>query len=220
MVAGSLLSVAVMTPVAAWGTTLAGRVPPQPSARVARRASLSTLNFARLGALREYRARLDDNGFVSTFRVHSPTDWEVFVRTPTPLSINVSGSSYSRVPRVTNGAVSYSWSRTGPAQSYSLVTPYPGYVRQFIGLTHVAGVKLVRGGACRQAGWSGHWWGFAAAARGAVFPHVSACVADRTGWLLNSGTAALTPGGEPSHFVANFEITGVNDVAYIAVPHG
>lgn len=184
-----------------------------------RRARAVTLNQARLGTLQNYRATLDDNGFVLTYRVHSATDWEEFDGKPTPLSVNVNGWRYLRVPHISGTSLTYVWTRSGRSPTYDVVAPYPGYVRQFIGLTHVAGAKLVRGAPCRQAGVSGHWWGFAAALRGALYPHVSACVADRTGWLLNSGTAALTVRGIPSRFVASFQITGIDDVGSIAVPH-
>jgi len=180
----------------------------------------TTVSAARLGGLKDYSATLDDNGFITKYRVHSPLDWEDFASKRTPLSVQVNGSAYSLVPVIKGTSVTVVWKKIGPAQDYSAAVPYLGYARGFFALTHVTGTRLVRGSSCRQAGVSGHWWGFAAAARGAAFPHVVACVADRSGWLLSYGFATLTSGGPPAGLRMSFEITGVNNVGFIPVPHG
>ena len=180
----------------------------------------ATVSALKLGSLTDYSATLDDNGFITKYRVHSPLDWEDFASKPTPLSVQVNGFNYSLVPVIKGTSVKVMWKRIGPAQDYSAAVPYLGYARGFFALTHVSGARLVRGSSCRQAGVRGHWWGFAAAARGAAFPHVVACVADRSGWLLNYGFATLSSGGSPVGLRMSFEITGVNNVGYIPVPHG
>jgi hypothetical protein len=177
------------------------------------------LDLAKLGNLTNYSAKLINNGAVQTFRVHSPTDWEEFSGKPQPFGIDVNGSQYALVVSVSGASVKDSWKRIGPAQAYGLAVPYQGYARGFAGLTRVTGVKLVRGTTCHQAGIAGSWWRFASAVKGAVYPHVSACIAVRSGWLLSyyEGTGNV---GLPSSFSASFEITGVNNVPMIAVPHG
>lgn len=47
--------------------------------------------------------------------------------------------------------VTIRWERLGPAEPYAH-TPYPGQVATFLGLTHVAGVRLVAPDTCRQDG--------------------------------------------------------------------
>ena len=180
----------------------------------------TTVSAARLGGLKDYSAILDDNGFITKYRVHSPLDWEDFAGKRTPLSVQVNGFEYSQVPVIKGTTVTVTWKRIGPAQDYAAAVPYLGYARGFFALTHVTGARLVRGSGCRQAGVMGHWWGFAAAARGAAFPHVTACVADRFGWLLDYGFATLTSGRAPVGFRMSFEISGVNNVGFIPVPHG
>ncbi len=136
-------------------------------------ASSSGLDLARLGALTNYRSKLTDNAaLTSTYRVHSPTDWEVFDGKLQPLDVNVRGSEYELIPHVSNLELTYKWERTGPAQSYDQ-SPYPSYARGFAALTHATGVKVVRGKQCRQPGIAGHLWHFAAKAKGAVYPPVS-----------------------------------------------
>lgn len=166
------------------------------------------LDLAKLGVLTNYSATMTDNGqLTETYRVHSPTDWEVFVGKPTPLSVNLGGSTYADVPTVSGASVTYSWQATGSAQPYAQ-SPYPSYASGFAALTHVTGSELVEGGTCSQAGIAGRLWHFAAAAPGAVFPHVSACIADQTGALLTYDQAPIQ----------TFAITGVNDVPAIPVP--
>ncbi len=166
------------------------------------------LALAKLGVLTNYTSTITDNGqFTETFRVHSPSDWEVFEGKPTPLSVNVGGFTYLDVPSVSGTTLTYSWQRSATTQSYAQ-SPYPNYAAGFAALTHVAGAKLVRAGACIQAGIAGHLWHFAAAAPGAVYPHVSACIADQSGALLTYDQAPIQ----------TFAITSVNDVAAIAVP--
>ncbi|MHB1510250.1 MAG: hypothetical protein ACYCST_12700 [Acidimicrobiales bacterium] len=182
-------------------------------------ASSGGLELARLGALTNYRSKLTDNAtLISTYRVHSTTDWEVFAGKPQPLDVNVRGSEYALIPHVSNLQLTYKWERTGPAQSYDQ-SPYPSYARGFAALTHVTGVKVVRGKQCRQAGIAGHLWHFAAKAKGAVYPRVSACIANRFGWLL-SYDEGPSGGGAPASYTATFTITGVGDVSAIPVPHG
>jgi len=201
--------------LAACGSTPSATSPPGGSASPSRPATSNAaagardgLDLAKLGVLTNYSATTTDNGqFIQTYRVYSPSDWEVFEGKPTPLSVNVSGFTYLDVPDVTGTAVTYTWQRSGSAQPYAQ-SPYPSYAAGFAALTHVTGAKLVRAGACSQAGIAGHLWHFAAAAPGAVYPHVSACIADQSGALLTYDQAPIQ----------TFAITGVNDVAAIPVP--
>lgn len=220
-----LAMVAMTASIVAWGASASSAAPKPTAATVAssraghapQRSVAGRLDLAKLGALSDYTARTIDNGrFTETFRVHSPNDWEVFVGRPTPLSVNVNGSSYGHVPHVKGLKVTYSWQRIGPAQPYK-ESPYPSYATGFAALTHVAGTKLVRGGVCRMAGIAGHLWHFAAAAKGAVYPHVTGCIADRSGALLSYG-AVSTGIGVPAGFTATFAITGVGDVRPIPIP--
>lgn len=178
------------------------------SAATSNQGSVSGLDLSKLGVLTNYTATQMDNGvLIGSFRVHSPSDWEVFVGKPTPLSVNVGGSTYTDVPNVSGSSVTYSWQATGSAQPYSQ-SPYPSYANGFAALTHVTGSKLVEGGSCIQAGIAGHLWHFAAAAPGAVYPHVTARIADLSGALL---TYDQSP-------IQSFVITGVNNVPAIPVP--
>lgn len=166
------------------------------------------LDLAKLGSLTDYTAKLVVDGRLEeTFRVHSPTDRETFTGGPFPLSVDVGGWRYLRVPKVSGTKVTYAWQKMGRPHPYRLAT-YPSYAVGFGALTHVTGAKLVRGGVCHEAGLAGRLWHFAAAARGAVYPHVSACVADRSGALLSYDEAPLQ----------TFVVTGVGDVAPIPVP--
>ena len=166
------------------------------------------LDLAKLGSLTDYTAKLVVNGQVeATYRVHSPTDREQLVHGSVPLSVDAGGWEYVRVPKVSGPKVTFVWQRSGRPQLYRLA-PYPSYATGFAALTHVTGSKLVRGGPCREAGLAGRLWRFAAAAPGAVYPHVSACVADRSGALL----------GYDQPPVQDFVVTGVGNVAPIPVP--
>ncbi|HUY97666.1 MAG TPA: hypothetical protein VMW47_08635 [Verrucomicrobiae bacterium] len=169
---------------------------------------LDGLDLAKLGSLTNYTATMTDSGtFTLTYRVHSPSDWEIFSGRPSPLSVNVGGSRYAEVPKVSGATVTYSWRKTGRSQPYAQA-PYPSYAGGFAALTHVTGARVVKGGLCRDAGVAGHLWHFAAAAPGAVYPHVTACIADRSGVLL---TYRQPP-------IQTFAITSINDVSVIPVP--
>lgn len=176
------------------------------------------LDLAKLGVLGNYVAKTTGNGVpLETFRVHSPTDWEVFTGNKTiPLLVNVGGWEYLHVPHLSGSRLTYSWQRSGRAQAYS-ASPYPSYANGFAALSHVTGVKLVRGGPCDEAHLVGRLWHFAAAAKGAVYPHVSACIADRSGALLSydEGTSGV---GAPKDLVATFTVVGVDDVGVIRAP--
>ena len=222
---GGVAAVTALALMLASAPSAQSAIVPSSSTNTSRLASVphalgTTVSAAKLSGLKDYSATLDDNGYITKYRVHSPSDWEDFASKRTPLSVQVNGFAYSLVPVIKGTTVTVSWKKIGPAQDYSAAVPYVGYARGFFALTHVAGTRLVRGSSCRQAGVKGHWWGFAAAARGAVFPHVIACVADRSGWLLDYGFATLTSGGAPVGFRMSFEITGVNNVGFIPVPHG
>lgn len=210
----------VLTGVVLTGVVLAGGVsaaaPVSPAASPAGLARAvghhgsrsGRLDLAKLGSLTDYTAKLVVNGRLEeTFRVHSPTDRETFTGGKLPLSVDVGGWQYLRVPKVSGTKLTYAWQKSGRAGPYRLFT-YPSYANGFAALTHVTGSKLVRGGVCHEAGLAGHLWHFAAAAPGAVYPHVSACVADRSGALLSYEQPPLQ----------TFIVTGVGNVAPIPVP--
>lgn len=190
---------------------------PLPHGRGAERPLPRGLDLGKLGALSNYRAELVDGSSRELFVVHSPTDWETFTGGPYPASVNVAGSEYARQAVISGTHVSFEWKRLGPAESYR-DTPYPGYASGFARMTHVTGVKLVHGARCRDAGVAGTTWRFAAARRGAAYPRVAVCVADRSGVMLQyvEGAIDLTT----RSFVTSFEITGIGDVRAIPVPKG
>lgn len=171
-------------------------------------AAPTRLDLSKLGGLKNYVARVTDNGVVvGTYHVHSATDWEYFTGGRTPLGIDIGRSSYGRVPVVSGSTVTFKWERLGLAQPYGH-TPYPSYASGFAALNHVSGVKLVRGATCDVANTVGHVWRFAAKVPGAVFPHVSACVADHSGALL---TYVQAP-------IQSFAVLSVGDVPVIRLP--
>lgn len=175
-------------------------------ARTAHRV-VNGLDLSKLGSLEDYAAALTLDGRPSiAYRVHSPVDWETLTGS-TVVSIDQGGSQYERVPHISGSTLVYRWQRTGPAASYAAVG-YASYARGFAALTKVAGSRLVRGRTCRQAGLAGRLWSFAASAPGAVYPHVSACVADSSGALLTYVDLPLE----------RFAVTSVGRTGVIAVP--
>ncbi len=176
------------------------------------------LNLVKLGSLTNYVAVQTDNGQnIGTYKVHSPTDWEMVNGGANPLYVNINGFEYTYVPNFSGSQVTYSWQKSGSAQPYD-ESPYPSYVKGLIGLTKVSGVKLVRESVCTEAGLSGHIWKTVPSIAGAVAPNISACIADSSGVLLSydQGTSSSIYGNVAS-FTQTFTITSIATVPTISV---
>jgi hypothetical protein len=187
--------------------------------------SYAGLNLSKLGSLTNYTAQITENGkSLVILKVHSPSDWEqssagsTSANSNSSTSININGSQYLYTPTVSGTQVTYSWQKSGPADSYAQ-SGYPGMVQGFIGLTKVSGVKLVKTSSCTQAGLTGHIWVTKPAVTGAVAPNISACIADSSGVLLtyDQGVSSSIYGQAASN-TTTFSITGINNVPLITVP--
>lgn len=200
----SVIATVLALLVGATGVATASVVGKRPSA-----PPRAGLNLAKLGSLVNYSATVFDNGIeVGLYRFHSSSDWEEFTaKSKIPLSVDVGGWQYLRIPKISGSKLTYSWQKSGKSPPYAM-SPYPSYARGFADLTHVTGVRLVEGAMCHQAGLVGRLWHFAPAAAGAAFPRVSSCIATHSGALLTYDEAPIQ----------RFFITGVGHVAVVRVP--
>ena len=173
----------------------------------------ATLSLRALGSLTNYRARLTSGtgAHPMTIRtqVHSPENWA-----------STSGFTVLHI-----GAQSYvhfgsRWfAHADPPGRYAQ-TNLPSFARQFYAMTRVSGVRLRRGGPCRQAGLAGDTWTLRAAAGSNFGETFTACVADGSGALLRLvvGASGVALGGRYAREV--YEITAVGNVPAFHPPAG
>ena len=171
----------------------------------------SRLDLSKLGSLSDYTFTFRDNGLVITGAVHSPTDW----RTDQPLVVlHIAGFTYGKL-----GPYWYK-NKDNPA-SYE-ESAYPATVSGFEGFLSIAGARLTKGPPCRQAGLAGHTWTIKTpkAASGILSETASACVADKSGALLEAsfGAKGSAVPGALKGIGYSFTVDSIGTVARIAVP--
>ncbi len=187
--------------------------------------SYAGLNAGKLGSLTNYTAELVADNATFSYKVHSPTDWEMLTgslsaaQTDSSSTIfNISGSSYSYQPVVNGANVTYAWKTDGPADSY-VQSAYPANAKAFAGLARVTGVKLVKAGSCSQAGQSGEIWKTEPSVIGAVAPNIFACVSTSSGALLSYDMGKSSSiYGQTASMTESFSVISIGNVPPIAVP--
>ncbi len=171
----------------------------------------AALSLRALGSLTNYRARLTsgagDQRMTIRTQVHSPHNW----------------ASESGLTVVHIGARSYAhfgthWFVHADPPGLYAQTNLPSFARQFYAMTRVNGVRVARGGPCRQAGLNGYTWTVRAAAGSNFGETFTACVADGSGALLrlSVGASGVALGGRYASEV--YQITAVGNVPAFRPP--
>ncbi len=198
-------TLALALALALTGTLVLGGCARSGTAAPAAQSGPAALSLRALGSLTNYRARLTSGtgAHPMTIRtqVHSPENWA-----------STSGFTVLHI-----GAQSYvhfgsRWfAHADPPGRYAQ-TNLPSFARQFYAMTRVSGVRLRRGGPCRQAGLAGDTWTLRAAAGSNFGETFTACVADGSGALLRLvvGASGVALGGRYAREV--YEITAVGNV--------
>ena len=198
-------TLALALALALTGTLVLGGCARSGTAAPAAQSGPAALSLRALGSLTNYRARLTSGtgAHPMTIRtqVHSPENWA-----------STSGFTVLHI-----GAQSYvhfgsRWfAHADPPGRYAQ-TNLPSFARQFYAMTRASGVRLRRGGPCRQAGLAGDTWTLRAAAGSNFGETFTACVADGSGALLRLvvGASGVALGGRYAREV--YEITAVGNV--------
>ena len=206
-------TLALALALALTGTLVLGGCARSGTAAPAAQSGPAALSLRALGSLTNYRARLTSGtgAHPMTIRtqVHSPENWA-----------STSGFTVLHI-----GAQSYvhfgsRWfAHADPPGRYAQ-TNLPSFARQFYAMTRVSGVRLRRGGPCRQAGLAGDTWTLRAAAGSNFGETFTACVADGSGALLRLvvGASGVALGGRYAREV--YEITAVGNVPAFHPPAG
>ena len=178
------------------------------------------LDQAKLAGLQNYTfTSVNSYGSVSmtwTGRVHGPTDWEVTTNAPAVTTYDVAGHG---------SAVAI-----GRLQNITFETPEgvnhlfgeAAFAEQLFGYTHVAGIRIARGGPCSVAGASGAEFVVQAPNASIVNETARACVERSNGALLSyqagvSGGSAANAAGLSGHGTT-FTVSSIGGVGPISAP--
>ena len=165
----------------------------------------AALSLRALESLTNYRARLTSGagGPDMTIRsaVHSPENWA-----------STSGFTVLHIGERSYVHFGSRWFVHTDRPGLYAQTNLPSFARQFYAMTRVSGVRIRRGGPCRQAGLAGYSWSLRAAAGSNFGETFSACVANGSGALLRLavGASGVALGGRYAREV--YEITAVGNV--------